>query len=218
MVKTTYNVPRRSNRSRLTMMACFCALNWPLLSIASTEDPLSLTEQRDSADLIVEARVASVQSIVLDDGYPITEYDLTVIREIAGTPTSDRPERLRLPGGVVDGALVAKGSPQLEVGTLILVAARRDRRGTLLLLSRRSLFIANATGVATDFEWNAITGVDCASGVGVALPADRAPVDLTAAAPNMVFVEEPQAHGIPWNDFANSMSLCLNRVYSEAAH
>lgn len=182
--------------------------------MASTLKATTLAERRDAADLIVEARVASVDSIVLDDGYPITEYVLSVTRKIGGVQRADVAERLRLPGGMKEGTFMADGAPQLAVGTTILFAGRRDRVGTLLLVGGNpALFIADEadTGgaVATDADGNPIVEVDCLTGVTIARPADQAPADIAAAGLDRVFVDDPRAAGLSWTRFADQMAACL---------
>lgn len=203
-----------SARTRIRALFASLLLVGIAPAMASTLKPTTLAERRDAADLIVEATVASVEAIVLDDGYPITEYELSVTRTIGGVLRTDAAERLRLPGGMKDGVLMAEGSPQLAVGATLLLVGRRDRVGTLLLVSGKpSLFIADeldtSTAVATDADGNPVVEVDCLLGVTIARPADQAPADIAAAGLDRVFVDDPRAVGLPWTRFTDRMAACL---------
>lgn len=186
----------------------------PATAFASTLLPMTLDEQRESAALIVEAEVASIEYIVLDDGYPITEYELKITRDIVGASRTDAAERLRLPGGVTtEGEVVVEGSPQLVIGTTVLLVGRRDRGQTLLPVGgRRSLFIADTsdgTAIAVNTNGDPITAVTCPEGVAIARPLAVAPADPESAPADRVYVEDPRSVGLGWADFADEMSSCL---------
>jgi hypothetical protein len=171
------------------------------------------TQAAEAEDILV-GTVRSHTSLVLDDGYPITEYE--VIRD--GSPIGDSLDSgvtLRLPGGFVKESWQNEGYPLLGEGTRLLVFGRYGRDGVFLLLGGpQSLFYSldyGALSLAMSGLGDPIVEPKCVGSILVARPLSETPVgdDGKHAPTDRIFVEQPYDYGEDWDSFIDSVSECL---------
>lgn len=171
------------------------------------------TQAAEAEDILV-GTVRSSTSLVLEDGYPITEYE--IVRDVSPTGDGlDSSTTLRLPGGFVKGSWQNEGYPLLDEGTRLLVFGRYGRDGVFLLLSGpQSLFYSFDYGdlsLAISGLGDPIVEPKCVGSIVVARPLRETPIgDDGKHAPNdRVFVEQPYEYGEDWDSFIVSVTECL---------